>query len=906
MPEAQEKLLNQDDHWCLKSLQNSSIMAFAQDLELKYEECLNPHSSINKKRIIGKTDEEVFSPLNVAEIVGLKRKVIHEKKSILAEVNLSSQDQSIKYILNVNPRFNHDKIIGITGVSIDIANNEVLNNEFRFQTEHSFYQPLFEHMSEGFFLGEIVTDDTRKPVDFRFVAANPIIANIMGVEREGIVGKTRKEIFSSPSPWLECLAGVALTGNPASFDVYSEIVNKSFSVNVYSPKKGLFACIVQDITERKKTEEALRMSEYRYRKLFDLMDEGFCIMEILFERKNEASDFRFLEMNSSFERQTGLANAQGKTMRELLPDVDKFWIDVYGQVALSGEPIRFENELKAINQWFDVYAFKFGPPEDMQVAVLFNNITERKVQEMNQNFLQQIDRVFAEVSCANELIKEVGLLIGDYLHVESCQFIEIDEEHDSAVINYVWRAQEMPDVAGVHRISDYASDEIVDEARKGKTVVIQNTQVDSRLDAKLFADLKIYAFISVPFLRDGKWKYLFTVNDSNTREWRNDEVQLVKELTYRLFPRLEKVRTEDALRESEERFRFVLESSHIGTWDLDLIDQTIYHSPECDRIFGYEEKLEWNYALFLKHIYQDDLDYVKNEMTKASASPDDWGFECRIVRKDKQVRWVWIAGRLVSNPYGKPRKSAGIIQDITDRKMMEHSIQERANELASANRDLEAFSYSVSHDLKSPVRSITGFCEILLEDYSEKLDEQGKEYIGRILSNAKKISEIITDLLSLSRASRQEMLREEIPFDLIVKTVIDELRQLQPQRSITFSIKENLRGFADARLMKLVFTNLIGNAWKYTSKKADPHIEVSSFYKDNQVVYFVRDNGSGFDKRKSESLFQPFKRAHSESEFPGTGIGLSIVDRIIKRHDGKIWAESEPGEGATFYFTLGK
>jgi two-component system sensor histidine kinase/response regulator len=224
--------------------------------------------------------------------------------------------------------------------------------------------------------------------------------------------------------------------------------------------------------------------------------------------------------------------------------------------------------------------------------------------------------------------------------------------------------------------------------------------------------------------------------------------------------------------------------------------------------------------------------------------------------------------------------------------------------LESANKELESFSYSVSHDLRAPLRSIDGFSLALLEDYAEKLDEEGKEHLQRVRSATQRMAELIDDMLTLSRVTRTEMRLEKIDLSAMAKNIAAELRRSQPGREVEFVIAEELLAHGDGGLLKAALENLIGNAWKFTSKRPAAKIEFGAARHNGAPVYFVRDNGAGFDATYSNKLFGAFQRLHAETEFAGTGIGLATVQRIVHRHGGQVWAEGETGHGATFYFTL--
>lgn len=244
-------------------------------------------------------------------------------------------------------------------------------------------------------------------------------------------------------------------------------------------------------------------------------------------------------------------------------------------------------------------------------------------------------------------------------------------------------------------------------------------------------------------------------------------------------------------------------------------------------------------------------------------------------------------------------------QQIEERKRAETQIQGINSELLAANKELEAFSYSVSHDLRAPLRGIDGFSLALLEDYADKLDEDGRDYLHRVRAATQRMGILIDDLLGLSRVTRTEMKVEKTDLGVIARSVAAELQKTQPERLVEFRIEEGLEAFADSHLMRIVLENLLGNAWKFTSKRESACVEFGRSHCDGRPSYFVRDNGAGFNPAYAGRLFGAFQRLHDKNDFPGTGVGLATVQRIIHRHGGHIWAESAVEKGATFNFTLG-
>jgi signal transduction histidine kinase len=243
-------------------------------------------------------------------------------------------------------------------------------------------------------------------------------------------------------------------------------------------------------------------------------------------------------------------------------------------------------------------------------------------------------------------------------------------------------------------------------------------------------------------------------------------------------------------------------------------------------------------------------------------------------------------------------------KEIEERKRVETQVQGVNIELLASNKELEAFSYSVSHDLRAPLRSIDGFSLALLEDYADKLDEDGRDYLDRVRAATQRMGILIDDMLNLSRVTRSELRLEKTDLGAVARSVATELQKTQPERRAEFQIEEGLEAFVDSHLIRIAFENLLGNAWKFTSKRDSASIEVGRTRDDGTYTYYVRDNGAGFNPTYADRLFGAFQRLHDKNEFPGTGVGLATVQRIIHRHGGRIWAESAVEKGATFYFTL--
>lgn len=449
----------------------------------------------------------------------------------------------------------------------------------------------------------------------------------------------------------------------------------------------------------------------------------------------------------------------------------------------------------------------------------------------------------------------------------------------------------------------------------------------SQYHIDFLSDLQVRANLVVTILQEQHLWGLLVVNQcSEPRQWQQLEINLLKQLAIRvaiaiqqstLFQQVqtelgERQRTEVALRESEEKFRNLVEQTNDWIWEIDRNGVFTYVSPQVRQILGYEPAEILGKTTF--DFMAVDVEVKRFSEVLESFISVQKPFIClekTLIHKDGHPVILESSGSPMFDCQQVFQGYRGIARDITERKRAEAQItklnadlQRRALELEAANKELEAFSYSVSHDLRAPLRAINGFSRILSNEYAPQIPPKARRYLQMVQDNAQQMGCLVDDLLAFSRLSRSPLNKQAVAPSNIVRQVFTDLSHEQENRHIEITIDELPECQADPALLKQVWINLIANALKYTRQQEVACIQVGYQLLNTKRVYFVQDNGVGFDMRYAHKLFGVFQRLHRAEDYEGTGVGLAIVQRIIHRHGGSVWAEAEVNKGATFYFSL--
>ena len=625
--------------------------------------------------------------------------------------------------------------------------------------------------------------------------------------------------------------------------------------------------MASDVTPHKQAEEALRRSEQKFRTLFESMDEGYCLIEMIFDADGRPADYRFLEINPAFEKHTGIRNAQGKRMREIAPDHEAHWFEIYGRVAVTGEAIRFENEAKDLGgRWFDVCAFRLGDHGSRKVAILFNDISDRKASE---------DALRASENRSRTILESItdGFFALDrhwritYINAAGERFL--NRTPGDLIGKVLW--EEFPGTVGSEYERVYRR---VVAGRVGESFTAHYPNFDRWYEVTAYpapAGLSVY-------FRD---------------------VTAQKHI-------------EERLRASEERRRLALDAAELGMWHVELATRVLQTDTRFRAIFGTTD--EWtDYLQVFAVIHPDDLPAVQAAVAAATRleDPTPYAIEYRIVHPNGSLRWVFAKGRTSIEGTGPSRRATsfnGTVADITEQKKGEEERERLVARLQEQDQRKDEFLATLAHELRNPLAPIRNGLQIMrLAKGDAKATEQVRSMMERQLGQ---MVHLIDDLLDLSRISRGAIDLRKVRIELAkaIQLAIEATRPSIEQAGHELVIEVPPGPiFVDADLTRLaqVFSNLLNNAAKYTQRGG--RIRLSVQHLGTEAVVSVQDNGIGIPPHMLQHVFEMFTQVdrHLERSQGGLGVGLSIVQRLVQMHGGSVEARSDGnGRGSEFVVRL--
>ncbi|MBD2410188.1 PAS domain S-box protein [Nostoc calcicola FACHB-3891] len=802
----------------------------------------------------------------------------------------------------------------VAGVTRDITERRQAELALRQSEEQT--RNILESIAEAFFsLDE----------NWQFTYMNPsaetlldrtlgdLVGKNLWSEYPGLIGNELAQVY-----WSAMRDHVA-----ASMTTFYPDHDRWYEVRTYPAPNGI-TVYFRNVTEQIQTVATLRQSEERYRTLFESIDEGFCIIEVLFDENDTPLDYRFLEINPTFEQQTGLRQAVGKTARQLVPDLEDHWIQIYGQVALTGEPARFENGSVAMNRWFDVYACRMGEAQARKVAIVFKDISDRKLRE-------EISRQTAEFNAFRlsltdalrpladpvEIQATASRVLGEYLGANRVAYFEVRGADYVVERDYVNKAAAL---AGSYPIDSFGP-KLFAAYRTGRAVSASDVEADPNLSPEqraAYAAIEIGAYIGIPLIKRGEFVAGLAVHTSEARAWTPDEVSLAEEVADRTWAAVERARTEAALRDSENRFRMAIEAAQLGTWDWNLITNQLIWDEGCKAMFGLPPEALCSIEVFFAGLHPDDKERLEQvvQWTLNPKSNGKYDAEYRTIGiQDGVERWIAARGQAYFDAVNNPQRFVGTVLNITQQKHIEAereqllTREQAAREAADrANRIKDEFLAVLSHELRSPLNPILGWTHLL---QNGKLSEARRAEALKIIErNANLQTQLIEDLLDISRIMQGKLSLTAAPVSLsfVISAALETVRLAAEAKNIAIALdldSEIAPISGDATRLQQVMWNLLTNAVKFTPNSGQVTVELRQLNGLAQIR--VIDTGKGINPQFLPHVFEYFRQEDGSTtrKFGGLGLGLAIVRQIVEMHGGTVTAESQgENQGATFIIQL--
>ena len=621
--------------------------------------------------------------------------------------------------------------------------------------------------------------------------------------------------------------------------------------------------------------------------LLSQMNDGFVHARVITDITGKPIDWKFLNVNEGFERLTGLKRDEiiGKTISHVLPDMNLFnndWLERLGGVALNGSPNNTIDYFERFDSWFDISLYC---PRKKEFAAIFKDISARveaetKLKESETRFRN----IFEKSKLGIALINEKGNPF--LVNTQLCEVIGYTEE-ELLMMTFDKFTHPEDLQNGTDLYSNLLKGELDNYTLNKRFVSKGGEIVHARLNVSMVDDPEIDDRYGLAIIEDLTKQHQAEIKGEESSNRAEGLNQLLSEVT---------------------------QLGRIGAWEIDMESEVCEWSDTVYDIHEISRGDEMQMAEAFDYYHPDYREAILEAKEKGLREDTPWDLELKIITASDRERWVRVIGQSVKDQNGKVEKLRGLIQDIHEKKVSElrlkatgeilrRMVDEKTSDLKEINQELESFTYSVSHDLRAPLRAISGFSEAIIEDFGQAIPAGANNYLQRISKNSKKMSQLIDDLLAFSSMKRKKVELRDVDTKGQINRIVNDVFFDSKEQIEIESLPEI---YADEQMINHVFTNLISNAVKYSSKRDKPKITISASETDTDHIISVKDNGVGFEMEYYPKLFQVFQRLHLESEFEGTGIGLSICAKIMKAHDGEIWAESEVGKGAVFYLKFKK
>jgi len=656
-------------------------------------------------------------------------------------------------------------------------------------------------------------------------------------------------------------------------------------------------------------------AEGKYRVLFNSMDQGYCIIRMLYNAHGQPVDWLFVEVNPAFERHNGLVGATGKTMRELNPAIEQKWMDIYNSVAATGESIRFEEDSEALDRVFDLYAFRIGLPEDPLVAVLFTDVTERRNAEKKQSFQLMLQDILRSLTDPGEIQEQAAKILGVQLDVSRAFYFSVAKEQDGyshIVTRDFYNHPDMPSVVGSHPLEVYGKT-IYAGLQEGKVMAIADLSRHSEVKAaelEKHLALGVRSLIIVPLIKNGEYVAAFAVNDERPRNWTGLEIQLVEETAERTWAAVERASTQAELKASQSLLASVFRVSPIGIGYADNQGKYLIQNEHMRRFIpggmmpSKDKSADWRWiAVDGEGARLPPEEYPGVKALRGDTSGT--AIEMLHILEDGSEIWTRVAAIALYEDDGTPNGIVVVITDIDDLKRTTEKLTESEQQLKELIRQKDEFIAIASHELKTPVTSMMIYAEVALESFRRNGQLQESSMLERLLKQIHRLTALIYNLLDTTKIVGGQLKLSPLPTDLH-QLLQERIEEIATSSSHHFELTGDDLPLikADQERLGQVITNLLTNAVKYSPENT--RIKVVTELQGGEVWVHVADEGYGINEADQQHVFGQYYRVSAEhiQVQQGIGLGLYIAAEIIQRHGGAIRVKSTPGKGSVFSFSL--
>lgn len=778
------------------------------------------------------------------------------------------------------------------------SHQNLLDSQLQLKKSEERFRLVQEHSLDGFtlFRPEVNSEGI---LDFVFTYENSAGAKISNTVPENVIGHTLLEVFPSSidTQFYHSYKMAYETRRPLEFEAYysGEGVERWLRILVV-PSNEEIAVISQDITERKTAEakqqqltEELSLAKDQYDLLFNAVEEGFAHYKAVYDDQGKIHDLLALEINPAGAAIAGLSQSEliGRTWKQVWKRIDGELLEVFEQVDRSGRTLKIEKQSSIDQRWYQNHVSRISPGH---ILITFFDITERKNAEIALKESEERYRLTFEKAAsgiAHIFPDGKWLMVNDkYLDMMGYTRAELN--------GFTFKEITHPD------------DLEKDLFYRGK---LQKGEIDSfsiekryiRKDGSVKWAMLTCSMVSesttgfrymISVLEDiTELKQLQEINENNLRQLRQEHSELEA--------------LSEELKRNQSRFERAETLAHVGSWIMDVKTAQMELSEEMKNILGIDSDTKTLHVkdYLERFVHPDDREQLSRLYQENHPQGGPIDTQYRIIRPDGTIRYI----HGISGGNGELDTAArlryGAAKDITDRRLQEMKLAEINEKLERSNKELQQFAYIASHDLQEPLRMVSSYLGLLEKRYKDRLDDNARDFIGYAVDGAKRMSSFIKDLLTYSRVTSQA--REHVPTDMneIISDVQRDLQVLIREKKASVEASELPEVMADPVQMHQLLQNLIGNAIKFHGERT-PEIAVNAKPAHNGYVFSVRDNGIGIEAQYFDRIFQVFQRLHDREKYEGTGIGLAICRKIVERHGGRLWVESEIGKGTTFFFTI--